>query len=105
MGRKAAAPAGGCGPFLWSDFRWQVSAWLTSCSPAWRPAITRGHGLEAERRRPKERRTAMTTPPVGPVTSTTVPLAFDTDGVGFGGPLDMRGPLVGTVTYDQGPAG
>ena len=47
----------------------------------------------------------MTTPPVGPVTSTTVPLAFDRDGVGFGGPLDMRGPLVGTVTYDQGPAG
>jgi hypothetical protein len=47
----------------------------------------------------------MATPPVGPTTSTTVPIAYDTDAGGFGGPLDMGGPLVGTVTYSQGPAG
>lgn len=41
------------------------------------------------------------TPPVGPIKETHVLLAYDTDSGGFGGPLDMRGPLVGEVTYTQ----
>lgn len=41
------------------------------------------------------------TPPVGPIKETHVQLAYDTDSGGFGGPLDMRGPLVGEVTYVQ----
>jgi len=44
------------------------------------------------------------TPPVGPIKETHVLLAYDTDSGGFGGPLDMRGPLVGEVTYVQ-PSG
>jgi hypothetical protein len=39
--------------------------------------------------------------PVGPMTSTSVPLVFDTDAVGFGGPGDMVGPVVGSVRYAQ----
>ena len=44
---------------------------------------------------------ALPTPPVGPITVTTVLLAYDTDAGGFGGPLDMRGPHVGEVSYAQ----
>lgn len=44
---------------------------------------------------------AVPTPPVGPIKETHVLLAYDTDSGGFGGPLDMRGPLVGEVTYVQ----
>jgi hypothetical protein len=39
--------------------------------------------------------------PVGPITSTTVPLVYDSDTGGFGGPIDMTGPVVGTVSYRQ----
>jgi hypothetical protein len=41
------------------------------------------------------------TPPVGPIKETHVLLAYDTDAGGLGGPLDMRGPLVGEVLYVQ----
>jgi hypothetical protein len=44
---------------------------------------------------------ALPTPPVGPIKETHVLMAYDTDAGGFGGPLDMRGPLVGEVTYTQ----
>jgi hypothetical protein len=39
--------------------------------------------------------------PVGPITSTSVPLVFDTDAVGFGGPGDMVGLVVGSVRCAQ----
>src|SRR5215831_12929781 len=38
---------------------------------------------------------------VGPITSTTVPMVYDSDSGGFGGPLDMNGPVVGSVSYKQ----
>jgi hypothetical protein len=41
---------------------------------------------------------------VGPITSTIVPLAYDSDSVGFGGPVDMTGPAIGTVSYHQDAA-
>jgi hypothetical protein len=44
---------------------------------------------------------AVPTPPVGPIKETHVLLAYDTDSGGFGGPADMRGPLVGEVAYVQ----
>ena len=46
----------------------------------------------------------MPSTPVGPITSTTVPLVYDSDTGGFGGPLDMTGPAVGTVSYLQNNA-
>jgi hypothetical protein len=42
--------------------------------------------------------------PVGPQPSTTVPLIYDTDSAGFGGPYDMTGPLIGNVSYRQSGA-
>jgi hypothetical protein len=39
--------------------------------------------------------------PVGPITSTSVPLVYDSDAGGFGGPGDMTGPVVGSVSYRQ----
>jgi hypothetical protein len=42
--------------------------------------------------------------PVGPITSTTVPLVYDSDAGGFGGPVDMTGPVVGSVSYQQNGA-
>jgi hypothetical protein len=38
---------------------------------------------------------------VGPQTSTTVPLVYDTDDRGLGGPPNMDGPIVGEVAYHQ----
>jgi hypothetical protein len=38
---------------------------------------------------------------VGPQTNTTVPLVYDTDDRGLGGPLNMDGPIVGEVAYHQ----
>jgi hypothetical protein len=43
-------------------------------------------------------------PIVGPLTSTTVQLVYDSDSGGFGGPVDMNGPVVGLVSYHQDPA-
>lgn len=40
-------------------------------------------------------------PVVGPIKETTVPVVYDTDSGGFGGPLDMRGPEIGSVSYSQ----
>jgi hypothetical protein len=42
--------------------------------------------------------------PVGPITSTTVPLVYDSDASGLGGPVDMAGPVVGNVSYQQSGA-
>jgi hypothetical protein len=44
-------------------------------------------------------------PTVGPITTTTVPIVYDTDGNNLGGPADMTGPVVGNVTYRQEPDG
>lgn len=41
---------------------------------------------------------------VGPITSTTVPLVYDGDSAGFGGPADMNGPVIGSVSYHQDAA-
>jgi hypothetical protein len=38
---------------------------------------------------------------VGPKLNTTVPLVYDTDDRGLGGPLNMDGPIVGEVAYHQ----
>src|SRR5678816_3361886 len=38
---------------------------------------------------------------VGPITTTIVPMVYDGDSGGFGGPLDMNGPVVGSVGYKQ----
>src|SRR5713101_7450677 len=43
-------------------------------------------------------------PTVGPVTTTTVPLVYDSDSGGFGGPVDMTGPVIGNVSYRQDAA-
>jgi hypothetical protein len=40
-------------------------------------------------------------PLVGPIKDTNVPIVYDTDSGGFGGPLDMRGPEIGNVRYAQ----
>lgn len=40
-------------------------------------------------------------PTVGPITETHVPLVYDTDNHGLGGPLDMTGPEIGEVVYSQ----
>jgi hypothetical protein len=40
-------------------------------------------------------------PKVGPIRETHVPLVYDTDSGGFGGPLDMDGPLIGMVAYTE----
>jgi hypothetical protein len=40
-------------------------------------------------------------PIVGPIKSTTVQLVYDSDSGGFGGPVDMDGPVVGRVGYHQ----
>lgn len=41
---------------------------------------------------------------VGPATSTTVLMAYDSDSAGFGGPVDMTGPVIGSVSYHQDAA-
>lgn len=43
-------------------------------------------------------------PTVGPIKETNVLAVYDSDSGGFGGPVDMRGPEIGTVSYSQ-PAG
>ena len=43
--------------------------------------------------------------PVGPVTSTTVPLVYDSDTRGVGGPVDMTGPVIGSLSYRQSNTG
>ena len=40
-------------------------------------------------------------PVVGPIKETVVPVVYDTDSGGFGGPSDMRGPEIGAVSYSQ----
>ena len=40
-------------------------------------------------------------PTVGPKTQTHVISVYDSDSGGFGGPIDMGGPEVGTVDYSQ----
>src|SRR4029453_8527317 len=40
-------------------------------------------------------------PVVGPIPETHVPLIYDTDAGGFGGPGDMNGPQIGTVAYSE----
>jgi len=40
-------------------------------------------------------------PIVGPIKETRVSMVYDTDSGGFGGPLDMDGPEIGTVRYAQ----
>lgn len=44
-------------------------------------------------------------PTVGPITTTTVPIVYDTDNNGLGGPLNMAGATIGNVTYHQEPDG
>jgi hypothetical protein len=41
---------------------------------------------------------------VGPQTSTIVPFVYDTDSGGFGGPGDMTGPTIGSLSYRQDSA-
>lgn len=38
---------------------------------------------------------------VGPITTTNVPVVYDNDTGGFGGPLDMGGPQIGIVAYSE----
>jgi hypothetical protein len=38
---------------------------------------------------------------VGPNTATQVPVVYDSDNNGFGGPADMAGPEIGQVIYSQ----
>lgn len=38
---------------------------------------------------------------VGPMPETQVPVVFDADTNGFGGPLDMDGPEVGLIAYSE----
>jgi hypothetical protein len=38
---------------------------------------------------------------VGPIAETNVPVIYDTDAGGFGGPLDMNGPQVGVAAYSE----
>lgn len=38
---------------------------------------------------------------VGPMPETQVPVVFDSDTNGFGGPLDMNGPQVGVIAYSE----
>ncbi|PYP83554.1 MAG: hypothetical protein DMG65_24140 [Candidatus Angelobacter sp. Gp1-AA117] len=38
---------------------------------------------------------------VGPMPETQVPVVFDSDTNGFGGPLDMIGPQVGLIAYSE----
>jgi|SRR5215471_1164399 len=38
---------------------------------------------------------------VGPTPETHVPVVFDSDTNGFGGPLDMNGPEVGMIAYSE----
>jgi hypothetical protein len=40
-------------------------------------------------------------PTVGPQTETQVPVVYDSDSGGFGGPLDMNGPLIGLTAYSE----
>ncbi len=40
-------------------------------------------------------------PIVGPQTETQVPVVYDTDSGGFGGPLDMNGPQIGVTAYSE----
>jgi hypothetical protein len=44
-------------------------------------------------------------PTVGPITTTTVPIVYDNDNNGLGGPVDMTGSIIGNVTYHQEPDG
>ena len=39
--------------------------------------------------------------PVGPITETKIPVVWDTDDRGVGGPEDMNGSRIGTVQYSQ----
>lgn len=41
---------------------------------------------------------------VGPITTTQVPVVYDSDSNGLGGPTDMNGPEVGQIAYSQ-PSG
>jgi len=40
-------------------------------------------------------------PTVGPIKETNVLAVYDSDSGGFGGPIDMRGPEIGSVSYSQ----
>ena len=40
-------------------------------------------------------------PTVGPITETHVPVVYDTDAGGFGGPGDMTGPQIGLIAYSE----
>ena len=40
-------------------------------------------------------------PIVGPQTETQVPVVYDSDSGGFGGPLDMNGPQIGLTAYSE----
>jgi len=40
-------------------------------------------------------------PTVGPIKETNDLTVYDSDSGGFGGPVDMRGPEIGTVSYSQ----
>jgi hypothetical protein len=40
-------------------------------------------------------------PTVGPIKVTNVLAIYDSDSGGFGGPVDMRGPEIGSVAYSQ----
>jgi hypothetical protein len=51
-----------------------------------------------------EREGGLKMPTVGPITSTIVPMAYDSDSIGFGGPVDMTGPAIGSVSYHQDAA-
>ena|SRR5215211_290915 len=44
-------------------------------------------------------------PTVGPITTTTVPIVYENDTNGLGGPVDMTGSIIGDVTYHQEPDG
>jgi hypothetical protein len=44
-------------------------------------------------------------PTVGPQTFTNVPIVYDSDSNGLGGPLDMNGPEIGRVRYSRDGAG
>lgn len=40
-------------------------------------------------------------PVVGPQTETHVPVVYDSDSGGFGGPVDMNGPQIGLTAYSE----
>src|SRR5258708_21984910 len=69
-------------------------------------AATRHYGCAAgpSRRQPaaqSDKESSVQMPIVGPIMSTTVQLVYDSDSGGFGGPVDMDGPVVGRVSYQQ----